>query len=229
MKKVLGIDEAGRGAVLGPLIICGYLIDETKLDAIKTIGRDSKTLSPKQRELRAIKLRQLADDYVLLRLSAMDIDKLRTESNLNKIEIGKMQQLINGFKPDKVIIDSIEANCEKFKQKIIKGLDAELIAKAHSGELEVVCENFADKKYPIVGAASILAKVQRDAEIHKLQEKYHNYEMGSGYPSDPRTISFLKAWLEKHKQFPYFVRRSWITATQIKKKEKQKGIREFVR
>jgi ribonuclease HII len=228
MKKILGIDEAGRGCVIGPLIMCGYLVSEEKDIELKAMGvKDSKLLSPARRKYFYDKLKIFADDLVILKLSAEEIDKQRGESNLNKIEIKHMQQIINATNPDKIIIDSVEANTKGFRLKILSGLKQSLKDREKSGSLEIISENFADKHHPIVGAASIMAKVSRDSEIDKIAEKYGDF--GSGYTSDPRTIAFLKNWLEKNKQLPAFVRKSWVTIKELKKNYEQKGLNKFVR
>ncbi|MFH1630839.1 MAG: ribonuclease HII [Candidatus Aenigmatarchaeota archaeon] len=227
MKKILGIDEAGRGCVIGPLVMCGYLVSEEKEADLKKMGaRDSKLLSPRVRSQLYQKFKEFADDVVILKISAEDIDKQRSETNLNKIEIKHMQHIINALNPDRVVLDSIEANTKGFRLKILHGLKIALKNKEKTGDLEIISENFADKHYPIVGAASIMAKVVRDAEIIKLAEKYGDF--GSGYTSDPRTIKFLKEWLNKNKQFPTFVRKSWVTVKEMKKNQAQKALLSFV-
>ena len=214
--KVLGIDEAGRGCVIGPLVMCGYLIDESKLPQLKKLGaKDSKMLSAKKREEIKEKIEEIADDFIILKVSAREIDKLRDVSNLNKMEIERMQHIINLLRPDRAIVDAIEANEKRFHQKLMARLNG----------THVIAENFADKKYPIVGAASILAKVHRDAEIEELNKRY---DFGSGYTSDPRTISFLKNWAKKNKDFPDFVRKSWITIQLILEEKEQKKMADFV-
>ncbi len=214
--KILGIDEAGRGCVIGPLVMCGYLIDESKLKELKKMGvKDSKLLTAKKRSEIKEKIEKIADDFILLKVSAREIDKLRNISNLNKVEIERMQHIINLLRPDKAIVDAIEANTKKFHQKLIARLNG----------TEVIAENFADKKYPIVGAASILAKVHRDAEIEELNKRY---DFGSGYTSDPRTISFLKNWAKRNKDFPDFVRKSWITIQVIRREQQQRNMSDFV-
>lgn len=205
------------GPVIGPLVICGYLIDEEKEPLLKKLSvRDSKLLSTRRREYLAVKLKEIADDLVILKLSPVEIDKLRTKTNLNKIEIHRIQEIINLLEPDKVIIDSVEADTKKFCDKISKGLKT---------KPNFICENFADKKYPVVSAASIIAKVTRDHDIKSLHKKYGDF--GSGYTSDERTINFLKSWIKRNKQFPWFVRRSWVTTKTIKNDAKQKRVGEF--
>lgn len=176
-------------------------------------------LTPQKRKKLTPKLKKLADDYVLLKILPKEIDKLRDITNLNMIEIAKMREIINLLKPDKVIIDSPEVNIKKFKEKIASGL-------RHNG-FEFVAENFADKNYPEVGAASIIAKFHRDKEIIQLHKKYGFF--GSGYTSDERTIGFLKSCIKDNKDFPDFVRKSWVTAMLIKREHQQRNILEFMK
>ncbi len=214
--KILGIDEAGRGCVIGPLVMCGYLIEEKNAKKLRSIGvKDSKLLTAKERERIKEKIERLSADFILLRVSAREIDKLRSVSNLNKLEIERMQHIIKLLQPDRAFVDAIEANEKRFHQKLMSKLDG----------THVIAENFADKKYPVVGAASILAKVHRDAEIEKINQQYN---LGSGYTSDPRTISFLKDWAKKNKDFPDFVRKSWITVQLILEEKEQKNMMDFV-
>jgi len=217
--RILGIDEAGRGPVVGSLYLCGYLIKEKKTPKLKKYGvKDSKMLTARKRLHILPKLKKLADDYVLLKVTPREIDKLRGITNLNKIEIARMQHIINLLNPDKVIIDSPEVNTKRFAEKIRSRLKDKSVP--------IVAENFADKKYPEVGAASIIAKVNRDKEIEKLHKKYGYF--GSGYTHDERTIAFLKDWMKMNKEFPDFIRKSWITAMLIKEESEQRKLIEFL-
>lgn len=220
MTKILGIDESGRGPVIGPMTICGYLVDEEKLPKLKKLGvKDSKLLAEKKRSYLAPRLKRLADDFIIFSIPASEIDRLRTITNLNALEIARMQQIINLLKPDKVIIDSPEVNTKKFSQKVMTKVKIK-------NKLHIVAENFADKKYVEVGAASILAKVERDAAIKKLH-KEHGF-FGSGYASDEITVKFLKDWIERNKEFPSFVRKSWFTAQWIKEEKEQLSVKTFL-
>jgi ribonuclease HII len=215
--KILGIDEAGRGPVIGPLVMCGYLVDEGNVPKLEKLGvKDSKLLSPKKRESLIPELKKICDDFILLKMTASEIDKLRNVTNLNKLEIERMQQIIKMFEPDRVIIDALEANTKRFSCKVCNGLKIK----------SLVAENFADKNYLEVGAASILAKVHRDDEIKKLHKKYGFF--GTGYPSDERTINFLKNWIKRNKEFPDFVRKSWLTAQLIKEEKEQSRLLDFL-
>ncbi len=217
MKRILGIDEAGRGPVIGPLVMCGYMIGEEHLNKLKAIGvKDSKMLSPQRREQLDSELRKHCTDFTLLSASAAEIDEFRGMSNLNKLEIEKMCQIINAMHPDIVYIDAIESNVKAFRKKISSRLDI---------ETKIIAENYADKNYAIVGAASVLAKVSRDKEIGKLHKKYGFF--GSGYTSDPETIHFLKSWIKSNKEFPPCVRSTWITAVLMKSEKEQKRLMDF--
>jgi len=219
LKTILGIDEAGRGPVIGPLVMCGYLVKEGKIGELRELGvKDSKQLTPEKRESLVPRLKKMAEDFVVLSISPQEIDKLRTETNLNKIEIEHMQQMIDLLCPGKAVIDAPEANTKRFREKVL--------CRLKHTRFELVAENFADKKYPEVGAASIIAKVHRDAEISKLHHKYGFF--GSGYTSDERTIAFLKNWLQDNKDFPDIVRKSWITATLMKKEKEQSNVMSFI-
>jgi|SRR3989338_5904708 len=200
--------------------MCGYLIDESKMHELKSLGaKDSKMLTAEKRETLSPLLKEMADDFVVLKITAKEIDELRNETNLNVIEIGRMQHIINIMKPDKVIIDSPEVNTAVFSRKVMSSVKEK--------NIKIVCENFADKKYPVVSAASVIAKVERDAEIRKLHEKHGFF--GSGYSHDEITIEFLKAWIKKNKEFPPFVRKSWFTAQRIKEEKEQAPISRFLK
>jgi ribonuclease HII len=131
-------------------------------------------------------------------ISAADIDLLRSKDvNLNEIEKIAMRKIIGNSKPDVSFIDCIDVKPERFRNEIEK----------FQNNMKVVAEHGADDKYVIVSAASIVAKVERDMEIQKIRKKFS--EVGSGYPSDPKTISFLKNI--SYNDLPDFVRRSWST------------------
>ena len=197
------------------MVICGYLIDDKNVKELKKIGvKDSKLLTPAKREEFFPKLEKIAKDYALLQASAADIDKLRSVSNLNKYEIKRMVELVEFFNPDKVIIDALEQE-ESFHKKISGMING----------TTVIAENFADKKYPEVGAASILAKVTRDREVEKLHKLHGNF--GSGYPADPLTIDFLKNWIKRNKDFPDCVRKSWMTVKMLKMEKEQRTLSQW--
>jgi ribonuclease HII len=90
---------------------------------------------------------------------------------------------------------------------------------------EVVSEHKADARYAVVGAASIVAKVTRDRIIDELRAEFG--EIGSGYPSDAKTVSFLKEYIREHGVPPTCARKSWQTVTDIMSKSAQKNLFDF--
>ncbi|MGC9310429.1 MAG: ribonuclease HII [Candidatus Aenigmatarchaeota archaeon] len=218
MGLLLGIDEAGKGPVIGPLVIAGCLIDEKDEGKLNELGvRDSKELTPKKRETILAKLRETCADSFVVMITPKQLNAEMDILNLNQIELARVAKIVNHFgdKSPKVVVDSFEANTEKFAEK--------LRALLKDKSLQIVSENKADKNHPVVGAASIIAKVTRDGEIKKLYEKYGDF--GSGYPADPRTIKFLRTLDEK--EFPEIVRTKWSTAQRIIEGRKQKGLGDF--
>ena len=220
MKKILGIDEAGRGAVVGPLVIAGAMFNEQDLPKLKALDvRDSKELTKERRNELEKEIKELALDFVVLKIPAKKIDESRAHgTNLNRLEIDNMSSIIKTMRPDRVVVDSPEVNTEKIKDEIIGNLG--------DFKTEIISENFADKNYPEVSAASILAKVLRDRSI-KILEKELGEEIGVGYPSDERTIKFLKRLLDKSEEYPDFVRKSWSTSQRIKGEKTQTNLGKF--
>jgi len=218
MDFILGIDEAGRGALIGPLVIAGLLIKKSKEKKLKELGvKDSKKILPKKRIEIDKEIKKIADDYIILKISSKQLNKEMEKRNLNEIEITRIAQIINSFwiRKPKVFIDAIETNTEKFRNKILK--------KLKNKDIEIITENFADEKFVIVGGASILAKVERDKEISKLHKECGFF--GSGYPSDERTVKFLKK-IDRNK-YNEIVRLKWITSENILKERNQKKLLDY--
>lgn len=218
---MLGIDESGRGAVLGPLVVCGFLIDEKDEEKLRKIGvKDSKKLTPKKREDLALKIEEIGIHIVIIRIPSSKIDANRKRGiNLNQIEAIKMAEIVNLLEPDKVIVDAPSHNTNKFRDY--------LFSKIEKKGVEIVSENFADQNYPVVSAASILAKVNRDEAIEELKKKVGE-NFGVGYPHDPRTINFLNVLAEKnHGKFPSYIRHTWDTVERIQNEYNQLGILSF--
>ncbi|NJE08725.1 ribonuclease HII [Thermococcus sp. M39] len=216
--KLGGIDEAGRGPVIGPLVIAAVVVDEKNLSKLEALGvRDSKKLTPKRREKLFNEIIALLDDYVIIELSPEQIDG--REGTMNEFEVENFIKALNSLKvkPDIVYIDAADVKEERF---------GEVIGKRLNFSPKIIAEHKADAKYLPVSAASILAKVTRDRAIEKLKEQYG--EIGSGYPSDPRTRKFLEEYYKEHGEFPPIVRRSWKTLKKIEENlkaqtQKKKG------
>ena len=214
MKKanlVCGIDEAGRGPVIGPLVICGVCFNESKITLLKEIGvRDSKKLSPKKRTQLAQIIKENCHSFEVVIVSAKEIDdREKARITLNRLEELKMADIINKLQPDLIYVDAADVNEIRFGNA--------LKILLHYEPTNIISKHRADDIYPIVSAASIIAKDTRDTIIDKLKQKYG--DIGSGYPSDKRTTDFLKQWIRKNKKVPYFVRKTWETTKKILNEE----------
>jgi len=217
MTLVLGIDEAGRGPVIGPMVIAGIIVEEKSRAKLKSIGvKDSKLLSPKKREYLEKEIKKIVHDYIILKVPAKEIDRLRERINLNLIEAKKIAEIIKLAKADIAYVDSPQVSTDKFKNI--------LIAQANNNT-KIICENYADKNYEVCAAASILAKQERDRDIEKIKKKV-GVDFGVGYPHDERTIKHLEELAEKG-DYPDYVRKSWVTAQDIMGKSKQKSIFDY--
>ena len=215
--RVAGVDEAGRGCVIGPLVTCALALEEKDIPILQEWGvKDSKLLPPEKRE-EIYKLLVKRFDYHLAVVYPLEIDKAvsgPTSDNLNWLEGRKMAECMNVLKPEKSFIDCPSTNIAAFT-----GFLANLVS------CKLVLEHKADTNYPVVGAASIIAKVTRDAEIEKIKARI-GIDFGSGYSSDPKTQAFIK---EYWNVYPDIFRRSWDTYSSIKKAAAQKGLGSFVK
>jgi len=203
----LGIDDAGRGPVVGPMIIGGCLIDEKLEDEFKKLGvKDSKQLTDKRREFLADIVRQKAIAFDFVVITAEEIDSCNAAGvNLNQLEAIKMAEIINrvnkGFTKMKVVVDCPSVSIAPWRDYLKTKIN-----ELHN--LDVVCEHKADVNHVSVSAASIIAKSTREKEMAKIREKYP--EVGSGYTSDPLTQRFLEKNAKKFEEAGIF-RKSWET------------------
>lgn len=219
-KLIAGIDEAGRGAIIGPLVIACVSIDKEKEEELKSIGvKDSKQLTREKREEIYKEIEKIAKDIVVVRIQACKIDSYREYGiNLDEIEAMKIAQLINVVDADLIYIDSLEQNCEKFENLIRSYLN--------NKNVKLVVKNYLDESVPVVSAASIIAKVERDRALDNLKTQY-NYDFGTGYPHDERVIKFIENLIIEKKEIPNFVRRTWLTFENIKEKISQRKLFDF--
>jgi len=211
--KIAGIDEAGKGPVIGPMCVAGVIMDESNINALKNLGvADSKKLSPKKRENLARQIRKYAEGIFIQEIEACQIDELRNIMSMNDIMIRGFSSVLENLKPDLAYVDAADVNAERFGKKLLAAFE-----KKHEREKkpEIISEHGADDIYPIVSAASIIAKVRRDELIGNIKTSI-NEDFGSGYPSDPKTKKFLQEWMDKNGNLPDFVRHSWKTAAKLK-------------
>ena len=202
---ILGVDEAGRGSVLGPLVVAGVIVPEKMEKVLERMGvKDSKKLAPHRRTILSRKLRKMFE-YDMIVISAREIDEMRADGiNLNEIEKNAMEELILRLKPEKAIVDAVDVKAERFQNNLHNDTGFDIIA-----------EHKADDNYIQVSAASIIAKAERDAHIAEINKEFIKQGgIGSGYPSDPTTKKFLTNYT--YDEMPDFVRRSWNTVAKMK-------------
>lgn len=213
---ICGIDEAGRGPLIGPMVMAGVMVDEEGIQSLKSIGvKDSKLLSNKRRVYLFRKIVAIAKGYKIVVMPPKEIDHAldSDDLNLNWLEAHATAKIINGLKPDKIIVDCPSNNIADYKHYLMK-----LLKK----KVDAVVEHKADVKYVECAAASILAKVTRDSEIEKIKKKVGDF--GSGYMADPKTAKFLDENAEK---FPDIFRKTWAPYKKRMNMKKQKSVNDY--
>lgn len=208
---ICGIDEAGRGSVVGPLVIVGVIAENDK-ELIKLKVRDSKQLSRMQRERLAEEIKKICK-YKDVMILAEEIDKKRKVMSLNELEVDIYAKILKELRPKVAYVDAVDINEQRFAEDIKKKLNF---------EVEIISKHKADEIFPIVSSASIVAKTIRDNEIEKLEKEFG--EIGSGYPSDKRTINFIRNYLKEKGELPKFVRSTWDTTKRLLEENKQRRI-----
>lgn len=203
---LVGLDEAGRGPVLGPLVVAGVAVEDADLPA--RLGcTDSKRLSPDRR--RAIERSLRSDGGVRIAMRQIEADELDRRraagESLTAIEVKAFQEIGTELGATTLIVDAAHPDAAAFAALLRPGLPAGTRIKS---------EHKADLNHPIVGAASIVAKVARDeavAQLARRLERILDLPLGSGYPSDATTRRFLTAWWRTHKSWPEGTRTGWAT------------------
>ncbi|HTZ42005.1 MAG TPA: ribonuclease HII [Candidatus Omnitrophota bacterium] len=219
----LGIDEAGRGPVIGPLVIAGCLIDEKLEKKLKKLGvKDSKKLTRKKRDELNIDIRKLAETFEIIIIPPVEIeDNNKRGILLNELEAIAAAEIINrinrGFSKIRVVIDCPNPKTETWREIVVSKIK-------DKSNLEVVCEHKADVNHVATSAASVLAKCVRDKEMDCLKEKFG--KVGSGYCHDPVTIKFIQENLKKYEHDGIF-RKTWSTWKDALEKASQKKLGDF--
>lgn len=215
---ICGIDEAGRGPIIGPLVMCGVLIDEKDEALLRKIKvKDSKLLTKEQREDLYSKIIKIGKNYKIVIISPKEVDHAVGKNdglNLNWLEADKSAEIINSLSPEKAFIDAPGNNISSYREYLTKKL---------KNKVNLVLEHKADVNYPVVSAASILAKVTRDNEIEKIKKEI-GIDFGSGYLTDPKTTEFLKNNFEN---YPEIFRKSWFPYKDLMNRKFQKSLSDF--
>ncbi len=197
-----GVDEAGRGSVMGPLVVGAVSVED---DSVLTgIGvRDSKRLTPRARERMYDEITASAQWTVVL-ASARDIDDRRRTMSLNDVELRMFAEAVSGLRSDTVYADCPDVNEASFTRRMESLVPGKTIIAKHK----------ADDSYPVVSAASIVAKVTRDRMMEEIRAEFGT-DVGSGYPSDRHTMDFIAAWIRDNGRAPEHVRCSWEPVRQM--------------
>ena len=194
---ICGVDEAGRGPVMGPLVVCAvYVEDDAPLMEIGV--KDSKKLTPKTRERMYDRIIDSVDDYHLEIASASEIDRMMAVKSLNVIELEMFAKAVSKRPVSSIYADCPDVNESRFSTELSSLVEGE----------DVIGKHKADDTYPVVSAASIVAKVTRDRMIEEIADRF-GADIGSGYPSDRKTMDFIEDWIRKNGSPPPDVRRSW--------------------
>lgn len=228
MVRIAGIDEAGRGPVIGPMVMAIACSDEDDGARLKRAGvADSKMLSPESRDRLFSVVSELPHEIIALSPAEIDaaVNGKSHGDNLNLLEARTTALLIYRLAKretiTKVIIDSPTKTTAKHERDVREAL-AKIDKEGVTRNIALVCEIKADANHVIVGAASILAKVTRDLAIRALEQTHG--PMGSGYPADPNTQAFLgKHWQEGND----FFRKSWESYKRLARQDEQSSLASF--
>jgi ribonuclease HII len=205
MKFIAGIDEAGRGPVVGPMVIAGILLEESRIRELVDIGvRDSKRLTPRKRESLRNQIMEMILGHRIEILQAAVIDETRNIKNLNMIEVEVIAKILSSLRPDLAQIGSADVIPSRFKEMILSEMRS---------PVEIQSTHHAEDLFPAVAAASIIAKTTRDRIVASMHQQFGDF--GSGYPSDPKTRAFISEWYLRKRSLPHIVRKSWKTVESI--------------
>ena len=202
---ICGVDEAGKGPVIGPMVVAAVSVKNAKMIE-KYDFKDSKLLTPKKRK-ELFDLIKKNYEYAIEIIEPEEIDEYRRKNQLNLLNRRAFEKVISKLNPNIAYVDAADVNEERFGREIKSNL-------TNKNDTDVISMHKADTKIPIVAAASIIAKQTRELEIKKLKEEIG--EFGSGYPSDTRTIKFLKSYFHDNSKWPSGTRKSWKTIERIR-------------
>ena len=212
VKLIAGVDDAGRGPIIGPLVIAGVLFPDNEQETLRAMGvRDSKLLTPETRTRLDAKIRAEARKVSLVEAQPGEIDEFVLHGGrlrkLNFLEARMMANVVSDLAAEEAYVDASDVNEARYASNIREFLPD------HLKGMKIFSEHHADRTFPVVSAASIIAKVRRDAMVEELRQQYGDF--GSGYMTDPKTMSFLRAWRKTHSNYPPIVRVSWKTIREI--------------
>lgn len=207
-----GVDEAGKGPVLGSMFVAAVRATEAVLPGDID---DSKRLTETQRETLADRLR--ADARITIGVTEITPERIDA-GNMNDLAVEGHAEAIEAVaqRGDCGLCDAADVDAERFGTRVESRIGVDATVEATHG---------ADAASALVGAASIIAKSERERHVDTLEARFG--EVGSGYPSDPTTRTFLRRYLSEHGTFPPETRLSWSTCASIRAETEQSGLEEF--
>jgi ribonuclease HII len=205
--RVVGLDEAGRGSVLGPLVVGAFCYDERRAVELASTGvKDSKQLSAARRERIVPQLGALGECRTIP-IPARTIDRYVARGDLNELELEAFATLVRELRPEVAFVDACDPDAERFGRRL---------DELSGGIARVVSAHRADEDVLVVSAASVVAKVERDREMDRLRAVLDE-DLGSGYPSDPATAACVERHARDGGAIPPWMRRSWATVQRVKR------------
>lgn len=212
----IGVDEAGRGPVIGPLVVCALCVPEADEAVLRKLGaRDSKELSPEQRQRISEVISSQAEargwGIGMVRCEPSRIDANSLSSDLNLLEVELFAEAIEAASKNSVggaiMVDACDVDEHRFASRLTSRLGSQW------SRWVVVSEHGMDSRDVVVGGASVLAKVERDSSIMGIEEGL-GIRIGSGYPSDPLTRQAVRELVSE--DLPHeCLRWSWSTVSDI--------------
>jgi ribonuclease HII len=216
---ILGVDEAGRGSLVGPLVVGGFLAPAGTMRELQELGvRDSKTLRPDRRAALLGELERRGRCLVR-RIWPATIDEWVARGQLNQLEAREFGRVVRAANPERAYVDACDVVARRFGQRVLK---------TARSSADVIARHHADRDFTVVAAASIVAKVHRDRWIEQLEERLGE-PVGSGYPSDPRTTRLVETVWARDGGPPPWVRRSWATTERLKLTPVAPRLEDFAR
>jgi len=206
------VDEAGKGAVLGPLVVAAVAC-RRKRDLLDLGVKDSKVLTPARREALAAEIKS-SFPFEVLFISPAEIDA--RGMTMNSLMARSHAHVINSLHPAIAVVDACDVVASRYGAMVSVHLDC---------PCRVVSRHHADRDHPAVSAASIVAKVERDHTIDVFREEFG--DIGSGYPSDPGTVRFLVGYMQEHHHPPPIARRSWETIRALVRRQEQASLMDY--
>ncbi len=220
-KIIVGVDEAGRGPVLGPLVMVALAVREENQKKLEWLGvKDSKQLSSSVREELFERIHELVHDFriEMIEPDAIDLSLRDIGTNLNWLEAETCARMVSELDPDTIIVDCPSPNIPAYTDFLKKRLSAGVREKA-----QLIVEHKADVNHIVASAASVVAKVIRDRAVDRIKNET-GIDCGSGYMSDPKTQDFLEKY---HDKYPDLFRRGWQSYKNAVEKKKQETLGEF--